>query len=450
MQRGCPKAFNSTVHKNGVSNTGNVNTGNVNTGNVEETGTATNGTEGRGMSNSTAAWSRKRVLMVSAAVAAVAGSVAAGTALAAGPTLPPITAQQLLVHAMNSNVQTFSGTVESSVDLGVPSQLLNALPSAAASAAGAAGAPSAQQSAQSGQSKMAQQELLALLSGTSTAQVAKDGSAKQSFTATNSGRTVEVVHNGSDAWAYDSQGNQVTHWTGVGQGEQSPSATPQAATPQDAAKLLGQITPYSNVTVSGSSEVAGHQVYTLQITPKGTGSTIGLVDISVDAKTYLPLEVKVLPADGSDAIADIRFASISYAAPAASTFQFSTPAGAKVTTKNAQTAKNGEAGKQHTKPGHGMPTAPAQHNQKPGANGETVLGSGWQTVWKINPQQAANKNGKSGQGALSALGALKEVGKPVNGGTLFSTKVVNVLVTPNGTVYAGAVTPSYLENLAGQ
>ncbi|MBF9068023.1 LolA family protein [Streptacidiphilus fuscans] len=410
------------------------------------------------MSNSTAAWSRKRVLTVSAAVAAVAGSVAAGTALAAGPTLPPITAQQLLVHAMNSNVQTFSGTVESSVDLGVPSQLLNALPSAAASAAGAAGVPSGQQSGGSGQSsefgqgKVAQQELLSLLSGTSTAQVAKDGDTKQSFTASNSGRTVEVVRNGSDAWAYDSQGNQVTHWTGVGQGEksQAPDASSSAATPQDATKLLDQITPYSNVTVSGSSEVAGRQVYTLQITPKGTGSTIGLVDISVDAKTYLPLEVKVLPADGSDAIADIRFANISYGTPAASAFQFSTPAGAKVTTKNAQTADHGQAGTMHGKADHGVPTAPTQQSQKPGANGETVLGSGWQTVWKINPQQAANKNGKSGQGALSALGALKEVGKPVNGGTLFSTKVVNVLLTPNGTVYAGAVTPSYLENLAGQ
>jgi hypothetical protein len=43
----------------------------------------------------------------------------------------------------------------------------------------------------------------------------------------------------------------------------------------------------------------------------------------------------------------------------------------------------------------------------------------------------------------------KALGKPVNGGSLISTKVLNVLVTDDGRVFAGAVTLPVLQSAAG-
>ncbi|MEZ0069120.1 outer membrane lipoprotein-sorting protein [Streptacidiphilus sp. MAP12-20] len=378
---------------------------------------------------------RKRVLLVSVAVAAVAGSVAAGTALAAGPALPAMSAQDLLSRTLNSHVETFSGKVEATVDLGIPSQLLSALPSAVGSKAGGTTDP---------QAALAEQQLLALLSGTHTADVASDGQTKQSFSITDAGRTVHAVHNGTNAWAYDSQRNEVMHYTGLAQGDTGATAqaAPSVTTPAKAADLLRQIAPYSNVSVDNTSMVAGRSVYILVVSPKGHGSTIGDVRVAVDAKNYMPLEVKVNPSDGGSPIADVRFAAISFDKPSASTFDFSAPAGAKVTTKAAQGHKAGAPGKAHP----ALPTKP--HGVVPGQAGKNdvkVVGTGWTTVYEISPSATA-KDGKAG--GKNTLAELKTFGTPVNGGTLFSTKLINVFIADNGTIYAGAVTPSYLENLA--
>ncbi|WP_042371304.1 LolA family protein [Streptacidiphilus neutrinimicus] len=387
------------------------------------------------MSNSTARTSRKRLLLASAAVAAVAGSVAAGTALAAGPSLPAVSAQALLARALSSHQQSFSGTVESTVDLGLPSQLVSQLPSAL----GASGAKSGASAAADPQAQQAEQQLLGLLSGTHDFTVAMDGPNRQAFSSTDTGTTVRFVHNGTEAWSYDSRSNQATQYTGINPDEATthPSA-PAMSTPADAARMLQEIAPFSSVSVDGNSMVAGRQVYVLVISPKGAGSTIGDVRLSVDARTDMALGVQVDPSDGSSPIADVRFASISYAEPAASTFDFTLPQGAKLTTKSAQ---RGAGQQQKHAPGH--PGAQGPQNGQARGDDVQMIGTGWTTVYKISPSATA-KNGKGGNPA----DALKSLGHSVPGGTLFTTKAFNVLVTDNGTVYAGAVTPQFLENLA--
>ncbi|MEY9874289.1 outer membrane lipoprotein-sorting protein [Streptacidiphilus sp. MAP12-33] len=385
--------------------------------------------------------SRKRLLLVSAAVAAVAGSVAAGTALAAGPALPAVSAESLLARALNSHTQTFTGTVQSTVDLGLPSQLVSQLPSALASAGGKGGP--AGSAAADPQSQQAEQQLLSLLSGTHSFDLAVDGQNRQSFSSSDTGRTVRFVHNGTEAWTYDSQTNQAVQYTNISPDEAKtqPSA-PAMTTPADAARLLQQIAPFSSVRVDGDSMVAGRQVYVLVVSPKGNGSTVGDVRLSVDAKTFMPLGVQVDPSDGGSPIADVRFTSVSYAPPAASTFDFTLPQGAKLTTRSVADLGHGTAGK----PGKPAESKAPQGGQHPNANDVQLLGSGWTTVYKLSPAAGA-KGGKSGS-PLSELGALQDLGHAVPGGTLFTTKAFNVLVTSNGTVYAGAVTPAYLENLA--
>ncbi|WP_042429571.1 LolA family protein [Streptacidiphilus anmyonensis] len=386
---------------------------------------------------STARTSRKRLVLVSAAVAAVAGSVAAGTALAAGPSLPSVSAQNLLARALSSHQQVFSGTIESTVDLGLPSQLVSQLPSAlgAKSGAGASADPQAQQ---------AQQQLLSLLSGTHDFDVAMDGPNRQAFSSTDTGSTVRFVHNGTEAWSYDSRSNQAVQYTGINPDEATthPSA-PAMTTPADAARMLQEIAPFSSVTVDGNSMVAGRQVYVLVISPKGQGSTIGDVRLSVDARTDMPLGVQVDPSDGSSPIADVRFASISYAEPAASTFDFTLPQGAKLVTKSGAQVGHEQT---HSPARPGAPKPQGAPGAQDHADDVQMIGTGWTTVYKISPSATA-KDAKNGKGG-SMASALQSIGHSVPGGTLFTTKAFNVLITDNGTVYAGAVTPQYLESLA--
>lgn len=372
---------------------------------------------------------RSRVLVPASIAAVAAAGLIAVPVFAASTSLPSVSARQLLTKVLSSHVQTFSGTVQTTVDLGIPSQVMSALPSAVAGAgasAGAAAGPSA------GQSKAAEQALTSLASGTHVLTVASDGPTRQLLSSSDSGAAFTLAHNGGTAWVYDGQSGTATELTGVGaNGAADGSAARSAADPQQAAaQLLKALGPNTTVSVQGQSMVAGQSVYELSVKPKGSGSTIGEVRIAVDAANGMPLQVRVLPSDGSDAILDVGFTSVSFAAPAASTFAFTPPSGTKVTHEAvpARTAAPDHA--QHP----AVPKAGAGSNT-------TVLGSGWETVYVFT----SGSQPKGGAGLSGELGAVKEFGKPVSGGTLISTKLVNVLVTPKGTVYAGAVTPAVLE-----
>ena len=376
--------------------------------------------------------SRRSRVLVPAAVAAVAAvGVIAVPVFAAGSSLPSVSAQQLLAKVLSSHVQTFSGTVQSTVDLGLPSQLVSAIPSAVSGAVGGNGAgssPSVAGSASAAASASAEKELSSVLSGTQLFQVAADGPTRQAVT--SSGQGFALVHDGGSAWIYDAGSHAATHFTGVGAGSAAESAHPSPDPQQAAADALKALGSSTTVSVSGQSKVAGQSVYELSARPKGSGSTVGEVRIAVDAANGMPLEVRVLPADGSDPILDVAFSSVSFATPSASAFAFTPPSGTKVVQQAVPT--------QQAKPA----MQPRDTADSPDV---TVSGSGWSTVWTLKPSAQQGKSGIAGE-----LSAVKEFGKPVPGGTLVSTKLVNVLVANNGTVYAGAVTPSVLEATAAR
>ena len=387
---------------------------------------------------------RSRVLVPASIAAVAAAGLIAVPVFAASTSLPSVTAQQLLAKVLSSHVQTFSGTVQTTVDLGIPSQVMSALPSAVAGAsAGTGAAAGAAAGASAGQSKAAEQALTSLASGSHVLKVAADGPTRQLLSSSDSGAAFTLAHDGGTAWVYDGQAGTATELTGLGANDAAGSAARSAADPQQlAAQVLQALGPNTSVSVQGQSVVAGQSVYELSVKPKGSGSTIGEVRIAVDGANGMPLQVRVLPSDGSDPILDVGFTSVSFATPAASTFAFTPPSGTRVT-HEAVPAHSAAPGRSAV-PGHD------QHSALPkvGAGSDTtVLGSGWETVYVLN----AGSQAKGGSGLSGELGAVKEFGKPVAGGTLISTKLVNVLVTPKGTVYAGAVTPAVLEaDAAGQ
>ncbi|MDH6126135.1 DUF2092 domain-containing protein [Kitasatospora sp. GP82] len=383
-----------------------------------------------------------RVLVPVGVIAVAATGIGLVPALASdsAPSLPSVTAEQLVAKALGSDTQALSGTVQVSADLGVPAQLLGAAGGAFGSGAHGGGAGGSGRGSADPTAKLTQ-----LLGGEHTLQVAIDGPDRQRIGLIGGLSGYELVHNGQQVWAWDSSTNQALHLTapqGAAQhGERAKAPlTGAPTTPQAAAKLfLGQSAATTSVTVDGTATVAGQKAYQLSVKPKQSGSTIGEVRVSVDADNGVPLAVLVKSADGGKVL-DVHFSSVSFAKPDAKTFDFKAPKGAKVTERRADDAA---AQKQHE--------GAAPHAKPDGFN---VVGEGWTAVLSgklPGGQVSPAAEGKHGRSPVpqDAAGFAKALGKPVNGGSLISTKVLNVLITDDGRVFAGAVTPQVLQTAAG-
>ncbi|MFF5182932.1 outer membrane lipoprotein carrier protein LolA [Streptomyces sp. NPDC000345] len=358
------------------------------------------------------------------------------------PDLPKITAQQLLDKIAASDVQRLSGTVKISTDLGLPD--LGGLESGLLSgAAGGGDGSSADPSA----------KLTELASGTHTLRVAADGPDRQKLSLLENAAEYSLVHNGKDVWGYDSSSNEVYHST-TDESAEDGAQTPVPATPEDLTEdALKAVDDTTSVTVDGTVHVAGRDAYKLLIKPKQSGSTVGAISVAVDAKTGMPLKFTLTPASGGAAVVDAGFTQVTFAAPAASTFDFTPPKGAKVT----------EGGDAEAAPGH----SGASDEDLEGLGGLTgaeeaegfdVLGKGWTSVAVLKTggegvPSDAELNSELGSDAGGALsGFLGSFGDKVSGkfgsGTVFSTRLINALVTDDGKVYVGAVTKDALVKAA--
>ncbi|MET8543258.1 DUF2092 domain-containing protein [Kitasatospora sp. NPDC004799] len=397
--------------------------------------------------------SRRRVLMRAGVPVAVVAAIAAGVglvpALAAdgAPDLPSVSAEQLVAKVLGSEAQSLSGTVSISTDLGLPGQLLGTAGGLGAAAGGHGG--DARASAADPQSK-----LLGLLGGDGTLRVAVDGPDRQRLDVLENMAGYTLVRNGDQAWAWDSSTNSAVHLIGAaGQlakkhADQHPGAllSELPTTPQEAARqFLAGSAGTTSVTVAGTAKVAGQNAYQLSVKPTQSGSTLAEVRIAVAADNGVPLSVAVKSVDGSTVL-NVRFTQVSFAAPAEKTFEFTAPKGAKVTERKAQDAAGDAA--------EGAPGEARGHQGTELPEGLDVIGEGWTTVVSTRlpsgPVEAPKGDGKhGGHGSVNPQGLVKSLGKPVAGGTLVSTKVLNVLLTDDGRVLAGAVTLPVLQHAAG-
>ncbi|WP_051830362.1 MULTISPECIES: LolA family protein [Streptomyces] len=389
---------------------------------------------------------RRRVLVRAGVPLAVAAVIAAGVglvpALAADspPDLPSLTAEQLVAKALGSQTQALSGTVSVTTDLGLPTQLLSG-------AAGGIGAAAGHGGQDAGSSADPQTKLLGLLGGDRTLRVAVDGPLRQRVDIMENMAGYTVVRNGDQSWAWDSSTNSAVHLTGAA-GDRHPKAplSELPTTPQEAARqFLAASAGTTSVTVAGTANVAGQKAYQLSVKPTQSGSTVAEVRIAVAADNGVPLAVAVKSTDGSTVL-DVRFTDVSFAAPAAKTFDFTVPKGAKVTEKKADEVAKDSAAKDGA--------AAADDAKAHGNENVNVIGEGWTAVvtaqlpgGQVEVPKGDGKHG--GRGSVNPQGMIKSLGKPVDGGTLIGTKVVNVLLTDDGRVFAGAVTLPVLQHAAG-
>lgn len=365
---------------------------------------------------------RVRALVPLSVIAVVgAGSAIIPGLASAAPSLPAISAQDLLVKAAQSTADAFSGTVSVTTNLGLPE-----LPDLGQGA-----------------------DPMSLLTGTHTLVVAANGPTRERIGLLGRMSEYELVHNGTRVWFYDSSSNSVQTATEPARaGDAKRAHADETAVPltpqQAAARLLAAVGPSTAVTVDGTRSVARRAAYTLVLTPKQAGSLIGRVEIAVDAANGAPLAVRLYAAGATGPALDIAFTQVSFSAPPDSRFQFTPPAGATVTPLTGTTGAGAGAGRTEGT------------NQQP-----QVLGKDWLSVVEVHGVNLSELTGGAAKSSSSSnatglfngdtgsyLQALTGAGTTVHGafgtGKLYSTSLLSVLITDDGRMFVGAVTTGVL------
>lgn len=320
------------------------------------------------------------------------GALSAG----ASPALPVKTPSQLLVALDKAQPHGLSGTVVQHSDLGIP-----ALPDTM----GADGT-----------------SLSSLLADSHTMRVWYAGADRQRMALLGNLGETDVIRNGRSMWLWNSDKNTAEHLTLPAHraGKESP-APQQPLTPQQATdKLLAAVNPTTRVTVDATTTVAGRSAYQLVVRPRDTRSKVSSIRIAVDSATYTPLRLQIYASGKADPAAEIGFTHVSFATPGAEQFRFNPPGGAKVT--------EGRIGGAHT--------------QSPAAE-PTVVGTGWTQVLVVRGVDAADLS--KGSGELGAvMSKLPRVSGGWGSGHLFTSSLVNALLTDDGRLIVGAVSPDQL------
>jgi hypothetical protein len=158
----------------------------------------------------------------------------------------------------------------------------------------------------------------------------------------------------------------------------------------------------------------------------------------VDAATGLPLSVVVKAVGETTPAFEVAFESITFAKPDASNFNFVAPAGSKVEEIAAPTRAGIEkqaAGK--------APTAADEARAK--AEAEKLIAQGWSAVAQIPADMIPAQFAELQQNKL-----FTELTKPVAGGRIFSTTLMNIFIADDGRIFAGSVTQQRLLEAAKQ
>lgn len=384
-----------------------------------------------------------------AGVAAATIGLVPALAAAGDPDLPKISAEELIERIAASDTEQLSGTVKIRTDLGIPS--LGGLGGSAAGSFAPKGG--ADDGAEGGSAAEPTGRLMELASGEHTLRIAADGPERQRVSILDSAAEYSLIHNAGEVWAYDSASNEAYHAKapagakgsekgGDGKDRVAPKDLP--ATPRDfareALKAAGDTT---SVTVDGTARIAGRDAYQLVIKPKQDGSTVGSIKVAVDSETGTPLKFTLSPSSGGKAAIDVGFTKVDFSKPAASTFDFSPPKGAKVTEADeAKAAGRDEALK-----------APKDAKHLGAGAEPNIIGEGWTSVVQLdtgdkNPAAASEDMPAQARGFMDALGDKVE-GK-FGSGTVFQTRLVNALMTDDGKVYVGAVTKDALVKAANE
>lgn len=293
-----------------------------------------------------------------------------------------------------------------------------------------------------------------LITGSNTAKVWYAGENKVRLSLLGALGETDVVRNGTDAWLWRSTDNTAQHFTiPAGKPDKAPTALPSGVpvTPQEAAnRALAAIDPTTAVSTTGAAKVAGRDAYELVLAPKDTTSLIGQVRLAIDAKQHIPLRVDVYAKGANNPAVRVAFQQISFTVPDAQQFVFNPPPGAKVTTEKAPatpegTAKSPMPRKDLAPAVRGKPVQPSGADH----SGSTMVGKGWTAVLVTKvPSEATSGKSSAQNPILGFVNSLPKVSGSWGSGRLLSSSLFTALLTDDGRLLVGAVSPDRLYQVA--
>nr|WP_189182253.1 DUF2092 domain-containing protein [Microbispora rosea] len=373
-----------------------------------------------------------------AAVAVVAAAVGTGPVIAAvrsDPSLPERTAEQLLADVartwQNGRMPQMSGTIVETASLGLP-----ALPGLTTPPGHAGASP------------------VSLLSGSHQLKIWYAGEDRFRLMLPGEMSETDLIANGGTVWLWDSAANTATRLTtpeGHDHAAHTPFptrsglASPYATPDRLARQVLEAAGADTAISVGDAVTVAGRAAYQIVLTPKPADSLIKDIRVALDGEKLMPLRVQVYAKGAAEPVFEVGFESLSFTAPAPENFTFTPPPGAKVE----QEAVSPPAGHRPREAAHAHDHDHDDHGR--------VVGSGWDSVLVTAlPDLSGAKRDEDRHGGVdlaALLDGLEKAATPVSGewgsGRLLRTKVVSILITDDGRLLAGAVTPQALYRAAG-
>lgn len=381
--------------------------------------------------------------------------------------LPDLTPQQVML-LMEGEVQGFSGTIVKTSELGLPPLQMSSMMDEETIKRMEEKLPEGfEEFVPSLIEQNAITQAVELISGTHKIRVyASAEGARVQVLDTMSQR--DVVINKDEFWFYDSR--KATAITGaiipMDQAELDEAQTEAESKLQEYAAqiqldisnpeavanyLMDQIGESTTVSVGKDHRVAGRTAYQLIAQPNATNSLVESVIVSVDSETGMALDVKVYSKEQEAPALHVGFESISFEVPDASMFSFTPPAGTTVETLEVSAEAEAELERLKVEADSSeltqqrkdelMAELEAKYGNQPRPE---LIGSDWESVMYLSaiPAEVPME--------LLENELFADLMTSVAGGKVFSTPILNVLITDSGKVYAGAVTIAFLQEVAAR
>ena len=354
----------------------------------------------------------RRWLPAGTAVVLIGGAVAL-TSQAGAADLPERSPHEVLTMLAEHNVESFSGTFETSADLGLP------LPADIDLGPGGPDLEDTETGTDesAGDAPDAPPDSLAILemlTGQHTGRLYVGGPDQVRFQHLDGMNERNVTLSGQDVWLYDSRTNEATHLLLPDHPEPGDHPGTPPSPDEMAISVIEALEPSTEVTAGPTAQIAGRDAYALDLQPQAPESLIESVSIAVDGETGFPLALTVMAEGRTEPAFHAAYTDIDFTAPDPSLFDFTPPAGATVEEETLQWPS-------------GDPDAPDLD----------VLGEAWTSVVVVPEVDPGTEQ------------MLHQMTEPVDGGRILTTALVSVLLTDDGRVLAGAVTPDHLVSLAG-
>lgn len=397
---------------------------------------------------------RRRWVPAILAPVLVAGSVFGFSVQAnASIDLPDKSASQIL-QMINTNPDiAFSGRIIKKANMGLPP--MNIIPDISQSMVDEMAKKMPKEMGDFLPKASAQGELALLLeffAGTHRANIFVDGETKARLQVLDLLSERNFIRNGNELWSYDATKSLAQH-TVIDENEvKSAEAEARALFEANKSKLpfdytspaavaeyvLAEAGKNTTITVASDIKIAGRGAYQITIAPKDGQSLVGSATLSIDAATGLPLAARVLAVGQDSPAFEVAFETITFETPSASNFEFVPPAGTRVVEVPAPTKADllRELAK--------GPAAPTEADAM--AKLEDLAAQGWSAVAEVPAAQVPAE-----LRALQSNNDLyKELTKPVAGGRVFTSALMNIFFADNGDIYAGSVTVARLLAVAAQ